>query len=61
MSENKKSEKILKQISENLSKSIEMLEVLDEISDGERKTTVIIEFIKENLISSYDSIETWIK
>ena len=57
MSENNNLKNLCDNTYTNLSKTIELIEALDEILDGERKSYVLLMYIKENIKISLKNIE----
>ena len=57
MSENNNLKNLCDNTYTNLSKTIELIEALDEILDGERKSYVLLMYIKENIKTSLKNIE----
>lgn len=49
MSENKNLENLNEETIVKLSRTVELIDVLDELLDGERKTYTILMYIKENV------------
>ena len=49
---------LTKDISGNLADSINLLNILEELADGEAKSDTLISIIKKNITSSFRNIET---
>ncbi len=57
MSKTKNLKNLYEDIYEKLSRATELIDVLDDIIDGERKAYIILKYIKENVTSALEDIE----
>lgn len=57
MSETKNLKNLYADVYLKLSRTAELIDVLDDIIDGERKAYIILKYIKENVTSALEDIE----
>ena len=57
MSETNNIKNLYEDIYGKLSRTAELIDVLDDIIDGERKAYIILKYIKENVTSALEDIE----
>ena len=57
MSKTKNLKNLYEDIYEKLSRATELIDVLDDIIDGERKANVVLKYIRENVKKALNDIE----